>query len=287
MPSSVHVEVLRRAAEILGGKAALRAWLGVSMRQLDYWMQGAGRPPTYAFLKAVDLISAESDPGATEALRRSIELRRKAALINRAARAARDNADDALRNAASAIERSKAIRAWLLEQEGPPPARLRDMSVEQFTATEFGRSDGRLIIDSALRAAVQNTAASRGTLQLVCPAGLQIVGQLGFDRPFLEFFAIVKARTPSCCDQALKLAQRIIVADVRTDPIFAGTESGDVMLHAGSLACQSTPLLDHSDQVIGVLSTHYDGPHQPSSKELEIIDRVSQRASFWLGGRSL
>lgn len=287
MSSSVHVEVLRRAAEILGGKSALRALLRVPMPQLDLWMQGAARPPSYIFLRAIDLISAEPDSGSPAAVRRSIELRRKSRLLGQAARAARDNADEAFRSAASTLERSREIRASLLGLDAPLAARLRNVSAEDFAATEFASSDGRLIVDTALRAAVNSTAATRANVQLVCPAGLRIVGHIGFEPPFLDFFAIVDDRTPTCCDRALKAGGRIVVTDVRMNPIFAGTEAGDVMQHAGALACQSTPLLGASNEVIGMLSTHYEKPHRPSSKELELLDLISRRMSFWLGGRSL
>jgi len=39
--------------------------------------------------------------------------------------------------------------------------------------------------------------------------------------------------------------------------------------------------------VIGMLSTHFEEPHQPAAKELELIDLISQRTSFWLSSRAL
>src|SRR5262245_50981580 len=130
MSNSIHVAVLQRAAEILGGKMELRTFLRVPMRQLDVWMKGDERPPAYVFLVAVDLITKEPETGAPDVVRKSIELRRKAALTGRAAQAARDNA-------ASIIERSKAIRAALLEQGVPPAAPPRKVSAGEFAATEF------------------------------------------------------------------------------------------------------------------------------------------------------
>lgn len=243
---SVHVELLRRAAEILGGKAALRAWLRVSSLQLESWMEGAARPPAYVFLKVVDLVTGVADCGRPEVVRRSIELRRKATLVNEAARLARENTDKALAKAASTLERAQEIQALQLSQKSPPPARRRKLSAEDFAAAKFAASDGGLLVECALRAAVSSTAAARANVQLVSPEGLRMVGQLGFEEPFVKFFATVNDRTPASCDRALKLARRTIVTDVRTHPIFAGTEAGDVMQRAGGLACQSTPLLGTS-----------------------------------------
>lgn len=118
MPASVYTQVLARAAEILGGNQALRAWLRVSSQALDAWMQGTVRPPSYVFLKSVDLISAETDSGKSDLVRRSVELRRKSALVAWAARTTRDKSDEVARRAHSTLERSVQIHASILEQAG-------------------------------------------------------------------------------------------------------------------------------------------------------------------------
>jgi hypothetical protein len=56
MGDPVRAEVLQRAAEILGGQAALRRYLKVSAAALALWMSGAVSAPTEVFLKAVDVI---------------------------------------------------------------------------------------------------------------------------------------------------------------------------------------------------------------------------------------
>jgi len=56
MASTVHAELLARAARIIGGKAALRAYLRVPMGELDRWLGGEQRAPTAVFLRAVDLV---------------------------------------------------------------------------------------------------------------------------------------------------------------------------------------------------------------------------------------
>ena len=123
-------------------------------------------------------------------------------------------------------------------------------------------------------------------MQLLWPDGLRIVAHLGFDQRFLDFFAAVSRGTSSTCGQALKHGQRIIVNDVLADPVFKGSAAADVMRNAGALACQSTPLFGGLGQVIGMLSTHYECPHQPSLQELAVIDRVTLRTSHLLAGGS-
>src|SRR5262245_5911174 len=67
--SAVHIQVLLRAAEILGGNAQLRAYLRVSIHELEAWMSGRERVPSHIFLRTVDLISAPATSGEPEEVR--------------------------------------------------------------------------------------------------------------------------------------------------------------------------------------------------------------------------
>ena len=254
-PPSVYARVLERAAELLGGRHQLRSWLRVSMREIDVWLAGEHRPPVHVFLQAVDLISAAQSPRTPET-----------------------------GQARELPEQARRLRAALLDNAPGWAARRQPLSVQDFLAAEFAPSDAGLIVDNALNAVVNGTAAARANVQLVSEDGLRIVGHLGFQQPFLDFFANVGHDTPSTCGAAAKAAKRIVVSDVESDAIFAGTHAGEVMLQAGARACVSTPILDPAGQLVGMLSTHYEAPHEPPSDELEAIDVVCRRASFWLGG---
>ncbi|HEX2567570.1 MAG TPA: GAF domain-containing protein [Burkholderiales bacterium] len=247
--ASVYVEVLRRAAEIVGGDAALRERLHASARELDEWMRGRQQPPTYVFLMCVDLVSAGS-VGAGRA---------------------RDS-----------LERAVDLRGRLLEQ-GLVAARRRSLSVDDFCDAEFASSEAQGIVDAALSALVGATGAQRANLQLVSEEGLRLVAHLGFRQPFLDFFAVVGHDVPSTCGRAAEEAQRVVVRDVASDPIFVGSESAGVMLEAGARACISTPLFDADDRLVGMLSAHYEEPHAPGDEELAAIDRVAARTAHWLG----
>lgn len=275
--SSVHIRVLARAAELLGGTAKLRMWLGVSAKDLDAWMGGTKEPPDSVFLQAVDVITSRTTAQMSEAVRRSKETRSAARSVASAARGVQQRAADA-------IERSAELRARLLERQAPVAAGRNKTSAAEFAAAEFAPSEAPRMLEAALNAAVNGTSAARGNVQLAHPSGLRIVAHLGFDDRFLQYFALVDHRIPSACARAHLHAHRIVVGDVRTDPVFVGTRACEVMERAGARACQSTPLVSSSGEVLGVLSTHYEKPHQPSSRELETIDLIARHASFWLDG---
>jgi hypothetical protein len=53
-------EAVRRAANTVDNLHMLRRLLGVPMSQLHDWLAGRGHPPLDAFLKAVDIVDAQS-----------------------------------------------------------------------------------------------------------------------------------------------------------------------------------------------------------------------------------
>jgi hypothetical protein len=54
--ATVHARTLKRAADICGGEEQLAAWLRVTPRHLNRWIEGLAQPPTDVFLRAVDLV---------------------------------------------------------------------------------------------------------------------------------------------------------------------------------------------------------------------------------------
>ena len=131
----------------------------------------------------------------------------------------------------------------------------------------------RATLAEILKAALEITGAQMGNIQTRDgEGGLTIAVQAGFEPQFLEHFSQVDAHTSSACGAALAAGQRIIAEDIRTSPVFANTPSMPVLLAAGVKAVQSTPLLDHSGRLVGMLSTHYREPHAFDAGELRRLD---------------
>ena len=57
MQRTVYADALARAAEVLGGADALRAYLRVPMSSLVLWIEGFVRPPGSVFLQVVELLN--------------------------------------------------------------------------------------------------------------------------------------------------------------------------------------------------------------------------------------
>jgi hypothetical protein len=56
MDRELRVTVLRRAANIAGGSAALQQRLNVEKHALELWLSGRATVPEWVFLLAVDLV---------------------------------------------------------------------------------------------------------------------------------------------------------------------------------------------------------------------------------------
>jgi len=115
-----------------------------------------------------------------------------------------------------------------------------------------------LRVPHLLESAIAATGADYGNVQLF-DSGLgilRIVAHSGFPSVFLDYFESVKQDDGCACALAMKSGSRLLVADVASNPSFRDTARRVLLLsNVGSV--QSTPLLDHSGTLIGVVSTHY------------------------------
>jgi signal transduction histidine kinase len=107
-----------------------------------------------------------------------------------------------------------------------------------------------------------------------------MVAQRGFGEDLLEHLRAVSAGDGSVSGRALAEGRRIVVADVREDPAFEA--HGAFAEAAGFRGVQSTPLLSRAGMPLGVLSTHYREAHQPTERELRIVDLYSRQAADFI-----
>jgi GAF domain-containing protein len=68
----------------------------------------------------------------------------------------------------------------------------------------------------------------------------------------------------------------VVITDVTTDPGFAPHR--DIAQASGFRAVQSTPLVNQSGHLVGMLSTHYPRPTAPSPRDLQTVSRFAALA---------
>ncbi len=136
-------------------------------------------------------------------------------------------------------------------------------------------ADARAVLETGLEDALSLLRADRGNIQLVDPVSgsLRIAAQAGFSDEFLDYFAVVDDDGSACGRAARGLAQTVI-PDVKTDPRYAPHE--DIAAASGYQAVVSTPLVDLSGHLVGVLSTHYPCRYRPPDADLKLMRRFGK-----------
>ncbi|MBV8114397.1 MAG: PAS domain-containing protein [Silvibacterium sp.] len=185
----------------------------------------------------------------------------------------------AQRRAEEEIRRLQQESAERAEADLNGMKRLLEVSFECMRAGKELHENLQAIVE----AAIELTGAEKGNLQLLDAdsGALKIVAHRGFKDPFLTYFADAHV-TISACGLAAGSVERVVVEDVTQSEIFAGTRSLEVLLEAGVRAVQSTPLVSSLGKVLGIISTHYAGPHTPTERELRLMDLLARQAADYM-----
>ncbi len=134
------------------------------------------------------------------------------------------------------------------------------------------------LLDEIMYSAVVIVGAKFGTLQLLEDDSLRIVSHYGHKQPFLDFFASAE-NAVSVCGKAMQRWECVIVEDVETSSLFAGTPSLDVMRKAGLRAVQSTPVISLTGTLLGILTTQWDVPYFFNEHDLWRIDLLARQVA--------
>jgi len=132
-------------------------------------------------------------------------------------------------------------------------------------------------LNELLEITIAHTAADFGDVQLYDPStqSLKIVAHHGFKVDFLDYFETVRCDTSCSCGAAMSSRSRVVVADIKNDPIFAG-EAREMLLQSDVRSVQSTPLFDARGKFVGIVSTHYHRPAGPMPQMWKQVDEAAQ-----------
>lgn len=143
--------------------------------------------------------------------------------------------------------------------------------LHQLTGALGDAPDLSTLLPQVLDGAMALVGADFGNIQLADPetGGLRIAAHSGFGSEFLEYFAVVDD-DGAACGRAAKSGEQTVIVDVNTDPAFAPHRA--IAAAAGFRAVQSTPLMDYSGRLIGMISTHFQHPYRPPDRELRAME---------------
>jgi two-component sensor histidine kinase len=164
-----------------------------------------------------------------------------------------------------------------------------DLAVELAGAIQLQKISTSLIREKDLGklyreivlAAMAITRAQMGSMQ-VYHAGrdeLFLLVSENFHPESAKFWEWVTLGEASTCGQAFAQAERIIVADVERCEFLAGTEDLQHYRKCNMGAAQSTPLVTRDGRPIGMISTHWERPHEPSERDLRLLDILARQAA--------
>ncbi len=156
---------------------------------------------------------------------------------------------------------------------------------EHFCASADGQNpyccfQNSLWIPTLLADSIDASRADFGNIQLFdsCRRVLRIQVSRGFGREFLDYFDTVSERD-CACGAAVEARTRVVVSDVSTEPVF-GEQSRAILLRSNVRSVVSTPLLDRSRNLIGMLSVHSPRPQHFFGARLKNIDDLIAGFAF-------
>jgi signal transduction histidine kinase len=151
----------------------------------------------------------------------------------------------------------------------------------------IGEQDREALYGKIVDAAVSITGSQFGTMQLLCPEGhdsghggeLQLLCSRGLPPEAVGFWQWVSPAAYSSCTLALKIGERAIIPDFEQWSDIAGTEDLLAFRRTGIRSAQTTPLMSRGGHLLGMISTHWAEPHQPSRRDLRLLDILARQAA--------
>jgi PAS domain S-box-containing protein len=133
------------------------------------------------------------------------------------------------------------------------------------------------ILDAAMGLMLSDMAS----MQLLDPElnQLRLLSWKGFHPQSAIFWEWVYLDSASTCGLALTAGSRVVVPDIETCDFMAGTADLDEYRRSNIRAVQSTPLVSRTGQLLGMISTHWREPHQPSERALQRLDILARQAA--------
>lgn len=185
------------------------------------------------------------------------------------------------RQAADLIERKKIDDALTasearLSRELADAMRIHEISTRLIEADDFGA-----LIEELLEAAIALMQSDCGSVQVLDEATgeMHLIAWRGLTEEAAAHWARVLPDTPVVCARAIRERRRIVIPDLEAECRARQIHDVDVLRRCRIRSLQSTPLLSRDGRPVGMLSTQWSQPHEPSSRDLRLLDVVARQAA--------
>jgi PAS domain S-box-containing protein len=180
------------------------------------------------------------------------------------------------------LRERKAAEEALRHEERKLARELEDLKqLQQISSQLIEQHNSEAIYTQIVDAAIALLRADMGSLQTFLPdsAELLLLASRGFDPSTTKAWKRVSVRAGTVCAEALRRGERVIVHDVRQNDFLKNKKMREVFRRCHVRAVQSTPLISRKGQLVGMLSNHWRQPHQPSVRELRLLDVLRRQAA--------
>jgi len=178
-------------------------------------------------------------------------------------------------------DRKQAEEA-LRKSEERLAADLAETKLLQSISSQLIQEDNvQAIYEQLLNAATAIMHSEMATMQMLLPEKneLLLLAFKGFDPEVIKYWKWVKKGNQSSCGTALENGIRIIIPDIETSEYIKSEEIRAAHRLAGIRTAHSTPLITRSGILIGMISTHWKSVHEPTERELDLLDVLARQAA--------
>lgn len=141
-------------------------------------------------------------------------------------------------------------------------------------------ADYQVLYEEIVQAAMTIMASDFSSLQLLDTETneLQLLAWRNFHPESASFWKRIRADSTTSWARVVRNGERIVIGDTEHCNFLAGTEDLREYRHSDIRSIQSTPLT-RGGKLIGILSTHWRVPHEPSSDDLAKFDVLATLAA--------
>ena len=138
-----------------------------------------------------------------------------------------------------------------------------------------------LLYEQLVDSAIALMRSDMGSIQLYHPERkqLELLTHKGFHPESAAHWKWISTDSKSVCSAALRNGDRFIASDLEKDELTIETKKLHYYQLSGIRAVQSTPLISRNGDLVGMISTHWGEPHQPSERELQLFDVLARQAA--------
>ena len=162
-------------------------------------------------------------------------------------------------------------------------AELADSRLLQTISAELINQDERALYEKLVDAMITIMRSDFATMQVSVSdsdrSALKMFAHRGLSAEAVRAWTTVHSDSLTSCGQAWRARARVIIPDVQDCAILDGSVELAGYQKAGVAAVQTTPLLSRSGTLVGMLSTGWRSPHQPTERDLRLLDILARQAA--------